>query len=385
MKRKPGARFDQSIPPVSDERVTTCTCTGVLSGEGVLITNTEDIDALSHLGCYGKGIFSRSVPNHNKLPQLSELRLRKKKAVQSSAYVSESVGRELMCTDPAVQEWLERLGQYERSQHTRMKLHKEWSEEKEAESKAAGTTLELQQLQADHPPQFVFQTEDHQSTVEVIATDTTTASSLPEQSTTVEKHYHCFVERIKALTCNDPYPVPEPLQLSSVEALYLASELGMLNVTQPDGTPVNCTELWDYYTSTNISTIERYIAYQYYRRKGWVPKSGLKFGVDYLLYKEGPAFYHSSYAVVVRLVDQVKLVSDSVTKPRNTGITWKEVIALNRLNESVGKELIICYVVRPQNLTYAEEGGLKLKTCVEKHSVREVFVRRWVPDKERNS
>ena len=36
-----------------------------------------------------------------------------------------------------------------------------------------------------------------------------------------------------------------------------------------------------------------YVAYHHYRSLGWVVKGGIKFCVDYLLYKKGPVFTHA--------------------------------------------------------------------------------------------
>lgn len=36
-----------------------------------------------------------------------------------------------------------------------------------------------------------------------------------------------------------------------------------------------------------------YVAYHHYRSLGWVVKGGIKFCVDYLLYKRGPVFSHA--------------------------------------------------------------------------------------------
>ena len=39
--------------------------------------------------------------------------------------------------------------------------------------------------------------------------------------------------------------------------------------------------------------IVNYVVYHHYRSLGWTVKSGLKFCVDYLLYKRGPVFDHA--------------------------------------------------------------------------------------------
>ena len=36
-----------------------------------------------------------------------------------------------------------------------------------------------------------------------------------------------------------------------------------------------------------------YVVYHHYRSLGWVIKGGIKFCVDYLLYKRGPVFTHA--------------------------------------------------------------------------------------------
>lgn len=36
-----------------------------------------------------------------------------------------------------------------------------------------------------------------------------------------------------------------------------------------------------------------YVVYHHYRSLGWVVKGGIKFCVDYLLYKRGPVFTHA--------------------------------------------------------------------------------------------
>ena len=38
-----------------------------------------------------------------------------------------------------------------------------------------------------------------------------------------------------------------------------------------------------------------YAVYHHYRSLGWVVRSGIKFCVDYLLYKRGPVFHHAEY------------------------------------------------------------------------------------------
>ena len=42
-----------------------------------------------------------------------------------------------------------------------------------------------------------------------------------------------------------------------------------------------------------------YVVYHHYRSLGWVVKGGIKFCVDYLLYKRGPVFTHAEWVLSI--------------------------------------------------------------------------------------
>lgn len=128
-------------------------------------------------------------------------------------------------------------------------------------------------------------------------------------------------------------------------------------------------QVWDRFRAAQPGFIASYVAYHYFRSRGWIPKSGLKFGVDYglaarcaphrrtsrarrsdpqhappVLYKQGPAFYHSSYAVVVRSVD-AETLEPALSDPgvaadapyRDRVLDWPLIVTLGRLSEQVAK------------------------------------------------
>ncbi len=309
------------------------------------------------------------------------------------------------------------MEQFERTQMKRLDLHREWKRElegreeeeekegeveegkKEKESRPADTTCDLQE-QSDTRP-------NSESSRIHLDSSSESPGSPGKHSTLTEERYSQLVQRVKALAESDPYKISEYLQLNSEEAFYLVQELGELIVfTTPTGDtdPHVCrpVELWSMFCETNSRFLERYIAYRYYRQRGWVPKSGLKFGVDFLLYKDGPAVYHSSYAVIVKSLEQL---DSPVVHPKQTTsagmegdvpvpLTWQEVISHCRVNESVAKDLLVCYVTRGASLgTSASDvdGGShegdwrRSPGCVTDFTVCEILVRRWIPDRERNA
>ncbi|KAJ2958180.1 hypothetical protein NQZ79_g6206 [Umbelopsis isabellina] len=127
----------------------------------------------------------------------------------------------------------------------------------------------------------------------------------------------------------------EHLELSLVEAFFLAYGLGCLQLLEKDGLNrhtkhfIPLLQCWRLFCIngvrkgdnrqevlsrntagedvTNIMFLRcvrpdndfilNYVTYHYYRSKGWVVKEGLKFGVNWVLYQRGPAFTHGDLTV----------------------------------------------------------------------------------------
>ena len=192
-----------------------------------------------------------------------------------------------------------------------------------------------------------------------------------EDTSAEEQEYQNFVSRLKAIKQDDPYPIEEYLQLSAEEAFYLAAEVGVLTVERGEAGTLTNSDLWLLFTQLIRSFCARYAAYSHYRAGNWVPKSGLKFGVDFLLYKESPLSYHSSFSVVVQ--------EEGVRSPgeKHTHLTWKEVIALNRVCESAKKDLLVCHVTWSEGITLTEP------CCIDKATVTDTLIKWWVPERDR--
>jgi len=75
---------------------------------------------------------------------------------------------------------------------------------------------------------------------------------------------------------------------------------------------------------------ELYTVYKDLRERGFVVRRGLKFGVDYLVYKFGPGIDHAPYGVQVY--------------GKNERIDPIDIVRMGRLLHSVKKKLIIAVV-----------------------------------------
>uniref|UniRef100_A0A8C2TM01 tRNA-splicing endonuclease subunit Sen2 n=1 Tax=Coturnix japonica TaxID=93934 RepID=A0A8C2TM01_COTJA len=118
-----------------------------------------------------------------------------------------------------------------------------------------------------------------------------------------------------------------------------------------------------------------YMAYHYFRSKGWVPKVGLKYGTDLLLYRKGPPFYHASYSVIAELVDDN--FEGSLRRP----LSWMSLSGLNRTTVNASKELMLCYLIKPSDMTEEE---MATPECLKRIKVQELIVTRWVSSRERS-
>jgi len=92
--------------------------------------------------------------------------------------------------------------------------------------------------------------------------------------------------------------VKAPLVLSPIEAMYL-SEKGIIKVidikTKKEMSMDELRKIWN-----DKNFLMKYKVYKELRDKGFVVKSGLKFGADFAVYEFGPGIDHAPFLVDVR-------------------------------------------------------------------------------------
>lgn len=77
------------------------------------------------------------------------------------------------------------------------------------------------------------------------------------------------------------------------------------------GCDISLDDVYAYLIAQNERFPLRYAAYHHFRHKGWVVRPGSTMGVDFLLYKDGPPFTHSSFMVLIRTnEDDLELAKD---------------------------------------------------------------------------
>ncbi|XP_069823189.1 tRNA-splicing endonuclease subunit Sen2 [Dendropsophus ebraccatus] len=181
------------------------------------------------------------------------------------------------------------------------------------------------------------------------------------------------MKKLKLVCRRNPFRIFEYLQLSHEEAFFLVYALGCLSITYKKES-LTILKLWELFSAAQPNFQTRYMAYHHFRSKGWVPKVGLKYGTDLLLYRKGPPFYHASYSVIVELVDE------NCEGPPLRRLTWRSLSGLNRTTMNVSKELLICYLIKPPGFT---ENDMNTPESIKRFSVQEVIVSRWISSRER--
>ncbi|GBF09780.1 tRNA-splicing endonuclease [Aeropyrum pernix] len=126
-----------------------------------------------------------------------------------------------------------------------------------------------------------------------------------------------------------------PLRLSLIESLYLA-EKGVLEVVKPDGSSVGVEDL-----RTAVRGNPRfsmlYNIYRDLRERGFVVRSGLKFGSDFAVYRLGPGIDHAPFIV-------------HAYSPEDN-IDPVEIVRAGRLSHSVRKKFVFA-VSRGGDVSY---------------------------------
>ncbi|KAI9066969.1 hypothetical protein FKP32DRAFT_1564635 [Trametes sanguinea] len=199
----------------------------------------------------------------------------------------------------------------------------------------------------------------------------------------------------------EPLENVEHLQLTLQEAWFLVWNLDCLAVLDPHThEPMTLSQIWHtFLTAHPIPPLLRadaeqrfdnpflvhYAAYHHYRALGWVVKGGIKFCVDYLLYKRGPVFHHAEFAVVV--IPVYEDPEDQATSPFTVSnadtFSWTWLSTVNRVNSQVQKTLILTYVTIPARSRISPE-LLSSPACLAHFSVREVVLRRFIPARMRD-
>uniref|UniRef100_A0A8I3Q6T1 tRNA-splicing endonuclease subunit Sen2 n=2 Tax=Canis lupus familiaris TaxID=9615 RepID=A0A8I3Q6T1_CANLF len=375
--------FGQDCGPKQDFKV----FTAEMINNNVIVRNTEDMEQLYGKGYFGKGILSRSRPNFTisdpklvakwkdmktDMPIITSTKYQH--SVEWATKLMQRQGQDESTVRKILQDYTKPL------EHSGIKRNEEGQRHDELNSgtvsKMEGTTdREELSMPGDTQPGDGSQQADlcarkrgpgdEYVLVEEDVYDVSEQECAPNEELAPKKRLVCR---------RNPYRILEYLQLSLEEAFFLVYALGCLSIYY-EKEPLTIMKLWKAFTVVQPTFRTTYMAYHYFRSKGWVPKVGLKYGTDLLLYRKGPPFYHASYSVIIELVDDH--FEGSLRRP----FSWRSLAALNRVSVNVSKELMLCYLIKPSTMTDKE---MESPECMKQIKVQEVILSRWVSSRERS-
>ena len=127
----------------------------------------------------------------------------------------------------------------------------------------------------------------------------------------------------------------KPSELSLIEALYLLKN-DKITIYDPKlGKFYSHDEFYEICKKIHHKFGEKFIIYQDLRKKGYIPRPGLKFGADFVVYKKGPGLEHSPFIAHVL--------------PHDAKITAIDMVRAGRLATSVRKKFVIA---NPLTMSY---------------------------------
>jgi tRNA-splicing endonuclease subunit Sen2 len=193
----------------------------------------------------------------------------------------------------------------------------------------------------------------------------------------------------------------EHLQLSNEETFFLVYGLGAVQVfDDASGSVIPTSSLLNLFaqhstfqSSADSAILEpdnqfliSYVAYHHFRSLGWIVRSGVKFGVDYLLYNRGPVFAHAEFALLV--LPSYEHPFWSATAERRERIakkqdrSWWWLHGVNRVQAHVMKTLVLCFVdIPPPSDSFSTNN---IGEILRQYKVREMIIKRWTPNRARD-
>ncbi len=131
----------------------------------------------------------------------------------------------------------------------------------------------------------------------------------------------------------------DELQLSPVEALYL-QEKGKISILDksPNGRLLSTDEIWKIIQEKGL--LYKYIVFRDLRNRGYIVKTGFKYGSEFRLYERGksPGDGHSDFVVKVFTEDE--------------DISIFNFSSYVRVAHGVKKKLLMAVVDNEQDITY---------------------------------
>lgn len=245
--------------------------TGYFNGFSVEVRSVDEMALLYHMGCFGKGSASRSKPRaaHDYSPSI----MRKRQFLKRNYWYRKFVNQDRQPVDNLLtdlDELVAKIIHDSRKKTSKDVIDLVSSDDSEC-SNDANDFVAQEHLVS-------LQQQDKQDLVVIVP-----------DSDSEEGNYF---ENLKPKCCVNKIAVQEKLMLTLQEAFFLSYGLGCLQVIGQGDTQLTIEQCWKLFTETDKKFVPNYVVYHYFRSKGYIVKSGIKFGGDYGKYYTKGFLYH---------------------------------------------------------------------------------------------
>lgn len=234
--------------------------TGYYNGFNVEVRSPEEMAMLHHMGCFGKGSLSRSKPKVSQNDNGSFL-MRKRQFLKRTYWQKKfSKSKESPDSDTFFKDIDELTA----------KIIKDSEKQKKKDvidlvSSDDGSDSAEECISANNIS--LLENCDKQDLV-VIA---------PDSDSEGDNYFANF----KPKCCINEIKVQEKLMLTPHEAFFLCYGLGCLQILNCDDRVLSTDQCWELFLKTDKNFVPKYVVYHYFRSKGYIVKTGIKFGGDY--------------------------------------------------------------------------------------------------------
>lgn len=313
--------------------------TGHFNGYNVEIRSIEEIELMHHMGCFGKGSASRSQPKVRKND--NPLIMRRRQFLKRN-YWYKKFGGPTKTSD--IDTFVEEIDEF---------IAKIISD---SEKRLKKDVIDLVSSDEDIGEETDLSNNLKRCTEQFHDADKDDIVIIVSNSDSEDENY--FAD-MKPKCCINKIKINEKLMLTPQEAFFLLYGLGCLQIVNLDNCLLTIEKCWDLFVMADSNFVFSYVVFHYYRSKGYVVKPGIKFGGDYLLYKEGPAISHADYIVVI--------------KTKRKSYDWITTLGHVRMANTTVKEILLAEVIEPQGT------NRKLPDSLKDYSIKEVLLSRNLP------
>ncbi|AOL15962.1 tRNA-intron lyase [Sulfolobus sp. A20] len=131
-----------------------------------------------------------------------------------------------------------------------------------------------------------------------------------------------------------PNEINRPLELSLIEGVYLVKK-SLMQVFDNNNEVLGYTRLYELGSKTIDKFEIIYRVYEDLRERGFIVRSGMKYGADFTVYTLGPGIEHAPFVVI--------------SVDANQDLSPHELLSFGRVSHSTRKRLVLGLVDRKSN------------------------------------